>query len=221
MGVRVMNGIEQETGTRGERPRLRGPVLVVVVLVWAAAVAGATLFTWRYKTTPAATGATPSDWPAASALPRRAGHPLVVMLAHPHCSCTRASLTELAAVLDEVGASVDADVVFVRPDGTAEDWIETDLWNTAQKMTGVKVFTDQGGRETDRFGALASGTVLLYGGGGQLLFSGGITGARGHAGDNLGERRLVALIKQGKADKATSPVFGCDLHGPNERGERP
>src|SRR5262249_41378023 len=141
---------------------------------------------------------------------------------HPHCSCTRASLTELAAVLEEVaGSSVDTDLVFVRPEGTSEDWIETDLWNTAQRMAGVKVFVDQGGRETDRFGALASGTVLLYGGGGQLLFTGGITGARGHEGDNLGERRLVSLIKRGKADKTTSPVFGCDLHGPNEPGARP
>jgi hypothetical protein len=198
-------------------------MLAAIVVAWAVAVIGATLFTWRYKSTPAATAAAPSRWPVTSALPRRAGHPLLVMLAHPRCSCTRASLSELRDLLDEVGSSVDTDVVFVRPEGTAEDWIESDLWNTAHGMSGVKVFADPGGRETDRFGALASGTVLLYSGAGDLLFSGGITGARGHVGDNLGRRRVVALIKEGKADKATSPVFGCELHGPDERGrgERP
>jgi hypothetical protein len=216
-----MSGVERQTGTREGQPRLRGPVLAGVVLVWAVVVVGATLFTWRYKSTPSAAATAPEEWPTASALPRRAGRALLVMLAHPRCSCTRASLSELGDLLVEVGSAVDTDIVFVRPEGTAEDWIETGLWNTARNMPGVKVIADQGGRETDRFGALASGTVLLYGGGGQLLFSGGVTGSRGHVGDNIGRRRLVALIKEGKADKATSPVFGCDLHGPNERGQRP
>jgi hypothetical protein len=140
------------------------------------------------------------------------------MLAHPRCVCTRASLAELGALLTEVGGAVDALVVFVRPDGTADDWIATDLWTTASAMPGVKVIVDRGGRETERFGAQASGTVLVYDADGRLAFSGGITGARGHVGDNIGLRRAVALIKQGKADKRSSPVFGCELLGPRPAG---
>jgi hypothetical protein len=181
-------------------------------------VVGASLWTWKYKSTPSPAGAAPDQWPHASALPRRPGRPLLVMLAHPRCSCTRASLAELGALLGEVGDSADADVVFVRPDGIADDWIESDLWHTALRMPGVTVVADRGGRETERFGALTSGTLLLYDGSGRLRFSGGVTSARGHVGDNPGRRRVVALIKQGKADKPTSPVFGCDLLGPREPG---
>jgi hypothetical protein len=57
-----------------------------------------------------------------------------------------------------------------------------------------------------------------------LLFSGGITAARGHAGDNAGRSELVSLLnggpvapaatlnRGGSARDATS-VFGCPLFG--------
>jgi len=202
---------------QGHRPSL----LAAAVIAWSTVVIGAFVWTWKYKSTPAPVSAAPARWPAASALPRRPGRPLLVMLAHPRCSCTRASLAELGALLQEVGPAIDALVVFVRPDGTARDWTSTDLWRTASAMPGVRVVADDGGRETERFGALASGTVLLYDGAGQLLFSGGITGARGHEGDNLGLRRVVALAKEGKADRRSSPVFGCDLLGPRQPGGSP
>ena len=46
------------------------------------------------------------------------------------------------------------------------------------------------------------GQTLLYDAGGTLIFSGGITGSRGHAGDNAGEAALVALLTQrpGRSD---------------------
>ena len=36
---------------------------------------------------------------------------------------------------------------------------------------------------------------------GALLFSGGITGARGHAGDNAGRARVLALLNDAKAER--------------------
>jgi len=207
---------------RGAPPeRLGGPLLVAAMVAWGALVLGGTLWTWKYKSTPSPAGAAPARWPAESTLPRRVGQSLLLMLAHPRCACTRASLTELSALLGEVGSRVDAAVVFVQPEGTSDDWIEGDLWHAAQAIPGLKVVVDRGGREAQRFGALASGTVLLYDADGQLQFSGGITAARGHVGDNLGRRRVVGLVKDGVADRPQSPVFGCDLLDQSERGAKP
>jgi len=44
-----------------------------------------------------------------------------------------------------------------------------------------------------------------------LVFSGGITQSRGHAGDNAGENAIISLINTRAADQAKTPVFGCSL----------
>jgi hypothetical protein len=89
----------------------------------------------------------------------------------------------------------------------------------------VTVVRDDDGREARRFGVEASGETLLYDADGSLLFSGGITAARGHAGDNAGRTELVSLLnhepssrtnivdRTGSHRDATS-VFGCPLFGP-------
>lgn len=52
---------------------------------------------------------------------------------------------------------------------------------------------------------------MLYGADGRLLFSGGITGSRGHSGDNEGRRAIVSLLTGEGAYKSDTPVFGCSL----------
>jgi hypothetical protein len=53
---------------------------------------------------------------------------------------------------------------------------------------------------------------MLYDARGALLFSGGITGARAHAGDNPGRSALVALLnRQSGTHASTTNVFGCSL----------
>ena len=62
-----------------------------------------------------------------------------------------------------------------------------------------------------RFGAETSGYVLLYDTHGKLLFKGGITGSRGHAGDNAGESAIVALLEGEKPVLTRTKVYGCSL----------
>ncbi len=92
-------------------------------------------------------------------------------------------------------------------------------WETARAMRGVTVVMDDNGTEADRFGALTSGHTVLYSAGGKLEFSGGITVARGHVGENSGERRVVSLVSTGKADSNGHEVYGCGLHDPDPRTE--
>ncbi len=65
--------------------------------------------------------------------------------------------------------------------------------------------------EAARFGARTSGFVVVYDATGSLRYAGGITGSRGHAGDNVG-RRTVERILAGESERDLDhPVFGCGL----------
>jgi len=109
------------------------------------------------------------------------------------------------------GDRLTADVLFVTPPGASGGWEATDLWRGAAAIPGVTVVDDLDGVEARRFGALTSGQVLLYDAGGQLRFSGGITPARGHAGDNAGRSAIVALVESASSAPVETPVFGCSL----------
>jgi hypothetical protein len=52
---------------------------------------------------------------------------------------------------------------------------------------------------------------MVYDAGGALLFSGGITGSRGHAGDNAGRSSIVALLNRLPGTHTSTNVFGCSL----------
>src|SRR5262249_29850459 len=149
------------------------------------------------------------------------GLPALVMLAHPMCPCTRASLAELARLSRRLEGRVTTHVLFIRPDGTPDSWAHSDLWDLARAIPGVEAVEDPGAREAARFGGMTSGQVLLYGADGHLQFAGGITSARGHEGDNPGSDRIVDWVTRGRAELAQSPVFGCPLHDPLSQEAKP
>jgi hypothetical protein len=92
-----------------------------------------------------------------------------------------------------------------------DGWEQTDLWRQAAALPGVTVVRDDEGLEAQHFGAATSGQTLLYDERGTLVFSGGITGARAHAGDNVGRQTLVALLNRQPAMRRGTSVFGCPL----------
>ena len=100
----------------------------------------------------------------------------------------------------------------IGPSDAVAGWERTDLWDSAAAIPGVHVMTDEGGAQARVFGALVSGQTLLYGATGSLLFSGGITGARGHEGDNPGRTALTSILDWRPAGPIRTPVFGCYLY---------
>jgi hypothetical protein len=132
----------------------------------------------------------------------------LVVLAHPQCPCTRATLGELEIIAARTQGLLDLHVVFLK--SPAFDH-RSDLWRTASALPGANVAADPGGDEIRRFGALASGHVLLYDAEGRLAFSGGITSSRGHAGANTGRDAVIDLARRGSAEVFHTPVFGCAL----------
>jgi hypothetical protein len=99
----------------------------------------------------------------------------------------------------------------VKPAGAGPDWDETHLRRSAAAIPGVTVFTDENGIEAARFGAETSGHTLVFAPDGTLVFSGGITASRGHAGENAGENAVVAALNQESVALSRTPVFGCSL----------
>jgi hypothetical protein len=172
----------------------------------------------NYENAPGKTGTTPDSWPAASRIPRAPERATLVMLAHPHCPCTRASVGELAQIMAGVQGKVAAYVLLLKPKNSPPDWDDTDLRHSAACIPGVMVMSDVDGEEAARFGAETSGHALLFDSKGHRLFSGGITASRGHAGDNAGENAIEALINNQASKLKSTLVFGCSLSGKKPKG---
>jgi hypothetical protein len=185
-------------------------ILVAAVAVWLGAVAAGFLWLLDYSMTPGVRGPTPAVWPADSAIERASGTPTLVMFAHPLCPCSRASLSELGELLRKAGPMA-AHVLMLAPHDAGSDWKDPGLREAAAAIPHVRVAADDDGVEARRFGATTSGHVVIYGRDGRLLFSGGITAARGHLGDNLGLQRALAALGAGAPTCVESPVFGCSL----------
>ena len=184
-------------------------------IVWAVAIAAGLWILWGYENTPGVAAEPPRQWPAESGIQRASGQATLVMLAHPHCPCTRAGIGELAAIMAHSQGRLTAYVLFLKPAGFADDWERTDLWKSAASIPGVKAIVDKDGTEASRFRAVTSGQTILYDADGRLLFNGGITGSRGHAGDNPGESAIVSLVNAGVSERTETFVFGCPLFDPN------
>lgn len=165
----------------------------------------------RYAATAGSPGTPPTSWPAESSIPRSAALPTLIMLAHPKCPCTRASIAELALVMRRCAGRVDGYVAFFRPADAQQGFEQTDLWRSAAAIPGIKVISDIDGREARRFGAATSGSVVLYDPSGRLCFSGGITRARGMHGESDGRQTVIALVTGENANLTDAPVYGCQL----------
>ena len=186
-------------------------IIFLLAGLWLLAVTAGLSVLWAWENTPGAAADAPARWPAGSTLSRAADAPTLILFAHPQCSCTRASLGEFQEILARATHPPRTYVVFLKPIGLGVDWEKTDLWRTATSLPGVTVLRDDDGLEAKRFGVITSGQTVLYDASGVLMFSGGITGARGHAGDNAGRASLVSLLNQRTADRSSTSVFGCPL----------
>jgi hypothetical protein len=181
--------------------------------IWFLLVVTAMVAIANYTNTPSIVRESPAQWPTQSQLPLDGRRPTLIMFAHPHCPCTQASVGELELLMAHCQGRLSAQVVFIKPAGTTEDWVKTDLWRRVAAIPGVTIHQDGGCIEAERFHAETSGYTVLYDPKGRLLFAGGITIARGHSGDNPGRSALEAILTQGLPSQVRTPVFGCSLFG--------
>jgi hypothetical protein len=180
-------------------------------IVWVLSLAPGFALLWTYKMRAGEATGAPDLWPVGTRIARNRDRATLVLFAHPQCPCTRASLAELARLMARFDDRVGANVVFLRPSDVGAEWDSSDLWRRASAIPGVTIVRDDDGVEAARFRASTSGATVLYDVQGRLLFSGGITSARGHEGESAGLGRLRSLLRTGKADRSDAPVYGCSL----------
>jgi hypothetical protein len=184
------------------------------IILWLGAVGVGFQQLWRYSATPGPAAEAAKTWPTKT-FAHDSDRPTLVMFLHPECGCSPASLEELGRLVAKAPSRFSTLVLFGDP-VNGEALADNALWRTAAAIPGVTPMHDPGGREAITFDARVSGQTFLYDQAGRLAFSGGMTGSRGHAGDNDGEDALLAFITQGASPVTRTSVFGCLLERRSE-----
>lgn len=185
--------------------------LSIMIGLWGAVIGPWLIFLAWYANAPGLVATPPQAWPAESRIHRDGTRPTLLMFIHPKCPCSQSSLEELARILARCKNTVSVFATFVRPPDVAQAWEMDRNWRTAAAIPHVRMVVDEGGREARLFGATTSGQVHLYDADGVLQFSGGVTGARNHAGDNAGAQAVEDWLRGGHSERRDTFVFGCPL----------
>ena len=194
-------------------------LLILAGLIWAGTVGAMYRAVRRFETTPGRAAAAHDQWPDASRISRPAGAWTLVTLIHPHCSCSRATIEELQAIMEKAPPSLHSFVLVYRPSDFPAGWEKTDVVEAAYHLPRSHVVIDVDAREARLFGGFTSGQTFLYDGNGRLRFSGGVTALRGHAGFNRAVASVVRIAKSG-SERASHPVFGCAIISQQEGASR-
>lgn len=199
------------TTVTGAARRRSGWTLAAGAVLWLACVSAGLAGLAVHANTSATLGTVAARWPRGAGITPDDRVPTLLVFAHPQCACTRATLGELAILMARAQGRVRAHVVMYQPAVLPAGWRETGLEHAATAIPGVQVHADPEGAKSEVFGVFASGHTLVYSPAGTLLFSGGITGARGHSGDNPGRSAIAALLRGSPLPLSRTRIFGCAL----------
>ncbi len=203
----------------GLRSRRRWALLAVCL--WSAAVVVGFATLWRHDATPGVLGTPPVQWPANDAAALDPQRLTLVTFAHPHCPCTMATLGELARLLASRPEAFAATVAFYSDPELGPGWERSASWDRAASIPGVTVRCDPSGAAARTFAARTSGFTVVYTRAGDLVYHGGLTGSRGHEGDNPGAAAVLDLATGGGgAAVRSSAVYGCALFADADGGVR-
>jgi hypothetical protein len=176
--------------------------------LWMVGMAVSVIKLQKYAYTPSAPAlGGVRTWPAGSRLWQTVNAKTLVVFAHPYCPCTRATLEQLQRILARCRKTPNTHLVFISAGGAAA--IGETLWQDARRIPGVQVVAS--GSEAALFQARTSGQTFVFDEAGTLMFAGGITAGRGHAGDNPGARAVLSLLNAEKSSYRHTSVFGCAL----------
>jgi hypothetical protein len=187
-----------------------------LLVIWGLVVASGILLVEGYGARRGEAGSPPSQWPEESLVRRRVDRSTLLMFLHPQCPCSQASIEELGFILKQCGLRVSAHALLLSPIHRSDGWGKSAIEDAIGALPDVNVWPDRGGAEARRFRVATSGHVVLYDAQGRLTFSGGITAARGHQGDNDGRAAVIDRILGKQESRSWGPVFGCPLSAPEQ-----
>ncbi|MFN8389432.1 MAG: hypothetical protein U0136_04000 [Bdellovibrionota bacterium] len=193
--------------------------LALAICVWAAAVSVESYRLLSYDNAPGALTSPPSTLADPAFEQHGTNLNTLLVFLHPQCSCSRATLGELARLMATHPANTRAYAIFFAPSNEPQDWIRSSLWGYASSIPNVQVRADEDGRLAQAFHVQTSGEVLLYDAGGNIAFSGGITASRGHMGDNAGLFALDQLLSGQPTESRQTLPFGCHLSSDRSKNQ--
>jgi hypothetical protein len=186
---------------------------LLAFLLWLGLIASGYAWLLRYNFAAGKTSTAPHTLPVSLGLPSHLARAQLFLALHPRCPCSRATVSELAKILTRAPSASDVTVLMYKPAEESEDWIEGSLVEDCRRMK-CRIRPDPDGRLAASLGCLTSGVVVFYDANGQLRYQGGITGSRGHEGDNAGERAVIEILRGEMPCQKSMPVFGCPLREP-------
>jgi hypothetical protein len=200
-----------------EKATVMGPFksTCLCLFTWAAVVGGGLTALMKYDATPGASANVGSQSALPVEIDSTSGKLTLVMFVHPRCPCSVASIDELSRLMSNLNGRLRAYVVMYQAVGQPQDWSRSTAWRNASGIPGVEVRSDLDAVLAGRSGAQTSGDVYLYDEDRSLLFEGGITGSRGHVGDNSGFNSVTRIVlgkRSSRTPPGHSPVFGCSIY---------
>ena len=183
---------------------------LLALLLWLGLIAGGYAWLFRYSFAAGKTSAVPRTIPPSLASAAYSARPQLLLALHPRCPCSRATVRELAKILSRVPDACDVTVLMYHPASATDDWVQGALLDECRRMS-CRIRPDPAGRLAVSLGSLTSGGVALYDANGKLRYRGGITGSRGHEGDNAGERAVMEILQGRRESHPSMPVFGCPI----------
>ena len=185
-------------------------IILAFALLWGLSIGISSVWLMNYASLPGKPADSPSSLPAHIFKDRITELPTLAVFIHPQCSCSRASLRELAKLVTQTRDRLNIYILFYQPEDRSLEWVKSDLWDAAAEIPGRRLIVINKS-VVDQFGVSTSGQALFYDAGGGLIFSGGLTNSRAHEGDNLGRSTIKSYLLKGELPATQSPVFGCSL----------
>src|SRR5437660_10078569 len=90
----------------------------------------------KYESTPGKVGSVSQWWPADSPIQPADDRPTLVMFAQPQCPCTRASVAELAKLVERIESKARVYVIFYTPRAIGSVLDDTTLSREASALPG-------------------------------------------------------------------------------------
>jgi hypothetical protein len=151
--------------------------------------------------------------PGAPAMRPPASHadsngPKLTVVLHSQCPCSLATVENLQTLTPGERKKLHLTLVFVGPNAK-----ESRLWDKSASIPEAERQVLSEDEALMRYGAKTSGQALLYDSSGKLVFSGGITDARGVAGRSAGLDAIHDVL-DGRRCITVAPVYGCSLQTP-------
>ncbi len=131
----------------------------------------------------------------------------LLMVVHPDCPCTKASLRNLAAIVETTRLPLKVQIVAAMPQRYDGPKSNLTLARGIPKATVTVLDADVA---IQRHGALTSGHLFVFDPDRRLVYSGGVTPARGAEDATSSIRWFRALVEQ-RAVASSAPTYGCSL----------